>query len=84
MIKLNIGCGRTNFGHEWIHIDGSNTDTGGDARGNGEFDHIKYHDITKLPFDNDSVDLIYSSHTFEYFDRDERDDILREWRRVLR
>lgn len=24
MIKLNIGCGKRNFGEDWIHIDGSN------------------------------------------------------------
>jgi hypothetical protein len=23
-MKLNIGCGKRNFGNDWIHIDGSN------------------------------------------------------------
>ena len=35
-------------------------------------------------FENDSVDLIYSSHSFEYFDRMEAIRVLNEWRRVLK
>jgi len=30
------------------------------------------------------VDLIYSSHTLEYFDREEVVDVLKEWYRVLK
>lgn len=71
-MKLHIGCGRRNFGKDWIHIDGS------------VYEHIKYHDITNLPFTDNTVDLIYASHVFEYFDRDEAKDILKEWRRVLK
>lgn len=84
-MKLHLGCGRRNFGKDWIHIDGSSTENKGDRRsGPGDFSHIKYHDITKLSFSDNTVDLIYSSHTFEYFDRDECYDILKEWRRVLK
>ena len=79
MIKLHLGCGSKDFGKEWVHIDGSH------------YPHIKYHNITKLngqfrraSFEDDSVDLIYTSHTLEYFDRDKVIDVLREWRRVLR
>jgi len=71
-MKLNIGCGKRNFGKDWIHIDGSN------------YDHINYHDITKLVFKDNTVDLIYASHLFEYFDREESKNILKEWRRVLK
>lgn len=71
-VQLNIGCGKTNFGSDWIHIDGA------------DYPHIKYHDITKLPFEDNSVDLIYSSHTLEYFDRAEINDVLKEWRRILK
>lgn len=35
-------------------------------------------------FDDASVDLIYSSHTLEYFDRIEVASVLREWSRVLK
>ena len=58
-MKLNIGCGKRNFGQKWVHIDGAN------------FSHIDSNDISLESFKNDSVDLIYSSHFIEYFDRDE-------------
>lgn len=35
-------------------------------------------------FDNDSADLIYSSHNLEYFDRIEAKKVLKEWNRVLK
>ncbi len=72
MIKLNVGCGWRDFGEEWDHIDG------------GNYSHIKSHNVTKLPYEDNSVDLIYSSHLFEYFDRDEAVEVLKEWRRVLK
>lgn len=72
MIKLHLGCGKRNFGDSWTHIDG------------GDFSHLSAHDITKLNFKNDSVDLIYASHVLEYFDRTEVIEILREWNRVLK
>ncbi len=83
-MKLHLGCGRKNFGTDWIHIDGSNIKDGGDGRTGGDFSHIKYHDITKLPFEDNSVDIIYNSHVFEYFDRDECKEVLKEWYRVLK
>lgn len=72
MIKINMGCGWRNFGSEWIHIDG------------GDYDHLDYHDITKLQFDDDTVDIIYASHVLEYFDRDQVIPLLQEWHRVLK
>jgi predicted SAM-dependent methyltransferase len=47
--------------------------------------HIDFKSsIDKLPFFKDeSVKLIYCSHAFEYFDRDEASLVLQEWRRVL-
>jgi predicted SAM-dependent methyltransferase len=72
MLKINIGCGHTNFGEDWEHID------------NIDEPHIKSHDITKLPYEDNSVDILYSSHTLEYFDREEAIEVLREWYRVLR
>jgi predicted SAM-dependent methyltransferase len=71
-MKLHLGCGKRNFGKDWIHIDGSN------------YEHIKYHNITKFDFEDNSVDLIYASHVFEYFDRDEAKEVLKEWLRVLK
>lgn len=73
MIKLNIGCGRTNFGEEWIHIDAIDAP------------HIKYHNICELgAFRNECVDIIYASHVLEYFDREEVISVLKEWYRVLK
>lgn len=71
-MKLNIGCGNRNFGNEWIHIDGAN------------FKHIDNSDIYLKTFKNNSVDLIYSSHFIEYFDRDDVKKILIKWRKVLK
>ena len=51
-----------------------------------DFEHIDYRsDIKELPFFSDeSADLIYSSHSFEYFDPIEAPLVLKEWRRVLK
>ena len=72
MIKINIGCGQRNFGTDWIHIDG------------GDYSHLDSGDIVSLPFDDNSVDLIYASHVIEYFNREEVVLLLKEWMRVLR
>lgn len=71
-MKLHIGCGPRDFGKDWYHIDGS------------EYEHIHSHNITELPFEDDSVELIYASHVLEYFDRQEVLDVLGEWKRVLK
>lgn len=42
------------------------------------------NDITKLDYDDNSVDLIYASHVLEYFDQVEVVDVLSEWYRVLK
>jgi predicted SAM-dependent methyltransferase len=71
-MKLHIGCGKRNFGPKWTHID------------QAHFPHIDFYDLTSLNIDDSSIDLIYSSHTIEYFDRDEIIPILKEWSRVLK
>jgi len=72
MKKINMGCGSRNFGKDWIHIDG------------GDHVHLDYQSITKLQLDDESIDLIYASHVIEYFDLVEINDVLIEWRRVLK
>ena len=72
MIKINMGCGWRNFGHDWIHIDG------------GDYAHLDYRSLEDLEFEDNTVDLIYASHVIEYFDRYEVEDLLREWKRVLK
>lgn len=66
-MKLHIGCGKRDFGKDWIHIDGA------------QFDHIQYHDIINLPFEDGTVDIIYACHVIEYFDRNEVVKILKGW-----
>jgi len=72
MVKINMGCGWRDFGSNWTHIDG------------GDYQHLDYHSITKLDFEDNSVDLIYASHVLEYFDRIEVYFLLEEWARVLK
>jgi len=70
---LHLGCGKRN-------IPGfSNIDL-------AKFPHIDYQrSLDDLSiFKNSSVDLIYASHAFEYFDRLEAKRVLKEWRRVLK
>lgn len=73
-MKINMGCGWRNFGKDWIHID------------NGDYEHLDYKcDISKkLPFENNSVDLIYASHVIAYFDNVEILKVLKEWKRILK
>ena len=72
-INLHLGCGKR-YLTGYIHIDLD------------EYPHIDYkHDIKTLPmFSDKSVDLIYTCGTFEYFDRYEAINILKEWSRVLK
>lgn len=72
MVKLHLGCGKRDFGPSWDHIDMA------------DFPHIKSHDVTKLPYESGTVDIIYACHLIAYFDRDEFKEVLKEWRRVLR
>lgn len=69
-MKLYLGCRKRNFGPNWVLIDGA------------DFSHIEIYDITKLSYEDNSADLIYSSHTLEYFDRSEVLDVLKEWNRI--
>ena len=72
MLKINLGCGWRDFGEDWVHIDG------------GDYDHIESKDICNLPYEDDSVDLIYASHVIEYFDRDEVQVLLNNWQSKLK
>jgi predicted SAM-dependent methyltransferase len=72
MIKINMGCGWRDFGKDWVHIDG------------GDYPHLDSTDIFNLPYEDNSVDLIYASHVIEYFNREEVKDVLNEWIRILK
>jgi predicted SAM-dependent methyltransferase len=72
-IKLHLGCGKI-YIPGFIHIDLA------------DYPHIDYkRDISDLPmFEDNSVDLIYCCHALEYFDRQEAQNVLKEWYRVLK
>jgi ubiquinone/menaquinone biosynthesis C-methylase UbiE len=72
-LYLNLGCWHR-YIPGFVHVDLC------------DMPHIDHKtSIDSLPmFADDSVDLIYSSHSLEYFDRLEAERVLAEWRRVLR
>ncbi len=72
-MNLHLGCGKRNI-PGFVNVDLA------------KYPHIDYRrPINNLSvFKNNSVDLIYCSHTFEYFDRLEAAAALKEWRRVLK
>ena len=72
-LNLNLGCWHREI-PGWIHIDYC------------DFPHIDFKsNIDDLSmFKDNTVDLIYSSHSFEYFDAEHAPKVLREWRRVLK
>lgn len=71
-MKIHIGCGKRNFGPEWIHIDG------------GNFLHIDSKDIYLSCIDDNSVDIIYASHLIAYFDRADGERLMRVWHSKLK
>ena len=72
MLKLHLGCGKRDFGPDWVHIDAA------------DFPHITYKSVTRLPYKDKTVDVIYASHLIAYFDRDEIIKVFNEWHRVLK
>jgi predicted SAM-dependent methyltransferase len=73
-LKLHLGCGFRHLGG-FVHIDIDDQE------------HIDYPntDISNLGMmETDSVDLIYTCGSFEYFDRERAPDVLKEWKRVLK
>lgn len=71
MTKLNLGAGTSRY-QDYTSVDFHQ-----------EADII--HDLTQpLPYEDESVDAIYSSHVIEHFTRDEWENISRDWARVLR
>ncbi len=65
MVKINMMCGKRNFGPDWVHIDSEN------------YDHTVSGDIWLQAYQE--VDLIYCSHGIAYFDREEIIPLLKCW-----
>lgn len=73
MVNLNLGCWHRHI-PGWVHVDLCDMP---------HIDHKTSIDDLSM-FEDESVDLIYSSHSFEYFDRQQAPAVLAEWRRVLK
>jgi predicted SAM-dependent methyltransferase len=73
MIKLHVGCGKRDFGEDWIHVDGA------------KHPHISCHDVYAFDdlFQPNSINLIYASHMVEYFDRKDVANILAKWHSLM-
>lgn len=72
-MKLHLGCWHRHI-PGFVHVDQC------------DLPHIDHRSgIDALPFVADAAaTLIYCSHAFEYFDRQQAVQVLAEWRRVLR
>jgi len=72
-MKLHLGCWKR-YIPGFIHIDIC------------DLPHIDYrHNVDKLPmFKDEEAELIYASHVLEYYDRQEAEQVLIEWHRVLK
>jgi len=71
MLKLDLGCGQYKRGEDYIGVD-KFVDSG-----------VKAH-LGALPFKENSIDAIWSSHALEHFPMGEINGILKEWNRVLK
>lgn len=72
MVKINMMCGKRNFGAGWYHVDGGNNSHTGSA------------DILLKSWAGNTVDMIYCSHGIAYFNREEVMELLGYWKRVLK
>ena len=72
-MKIHLGCGKRDF-DGWVNVDLA------------DFPHIHHRtSVDDLSiFDDGIADVIYSSHTLEYFDRQEAIVVLKECKRVLK
>ena len=70
---LHIGCGDVILPPPFENLDERNLPG---------VDHIG--SAKKLSFDNETFDLVYSSHLLEHFYRSETEGVLSEWVRVLK
>jgi len=75
-VALNLGCGRVRVkidGYKVIGVD-INPDVNPDV----------VADARSLPYDKESIDLIYASHLLEHFRRSELYGVLKHWRSLLK
>ncbi len=80
-IKLNLGCARTMFHHNWTNVDA--LDESQFAAANG-YKYVRHDLRNGLPFKTDETSLIYSAHCLEHLDYKAGMALLRECRRVIK
>lgn len=67
MVKVNMMCGKRNFGPDWVHID------------QDDFAHVQSSGVGLESYDLNSIDLIYCSHGIAYFEPDTLKELLTRW-----
>lgn len=72
--SLHLGCGKRYIPFFTYHID---------TRQLPHVDYVTSADDLHM-FGDNSVDLIYNSHLLEHFGRNQVEDVLKEWYRVLK
>ncbi len=73
MKMLNLGCG-SRWHKDWVNLD---------FNSNSEFVQ-KYNLYKPLPFDDSSIDIVYSSHVLEHFPKCFAPKFLQECYRILK
>lgn len=73
-MKLHLGCG-SRYLEGFVHIDI-------DSQEHIDFPNTNISNLNMI--EDNSVDLIYTCGSFEYFDREKAPLVLKEWRRVLK
>jgi predicted SAM-dependent methyltransferase len=70
--KLHLGCGKR-YIPGFVHVD------------QADYPHVDFKcDVADLSrFESNTVELIYACHVLEHFKRDDVEQVLREWYRVL-
>lgn len=74
-MKLNLGC-QVHYFPGWVNVDII-----------GDDPNIRVDlacDVSKLPYEDESVDFIYAGHLVEHFYPDTLPDAIAEWYRVLK
>jgi len=80
-LKLNLGSYITMFHHGWVNIDMVNLES---FAWNNGYKHIQ-HDLRQgIPFPDNSVDLMFSSHFLEHLTYAEAQALLKDCHRALK
>lgn len=80
-LKLNIGCHIIMFHNGWVNMDILDLSQYAQREG---YKFMQHDSRTRLPFNDNSVDLIYSSHFLEHLNYDEAVAFITECKRVMK